>query len=232
MAELNTKTSSKTVTEDYFSELRQSMVEKQIRKRGVTDERVLHAMATVPRHEFVPQQSRSMAYADEPLLIGGGQTISQPFIVAIMTAALRLSGLEKVLEIGTGSGYQAAVLSLLALQVYSVECRSELAQSADERLRRLGCHNVHVHCGDGSLGLKEFAPYDAILVAAAAPSIPQPLLEQLNQGGRIIAPIGSEEHQQLLLVTRQGGSFSTEPREPCRFVPLVGRHGWKAWELL
>jgi protein-L-isoaspartate(D-aspartate) O-methyltransferase len=232
VAELNPKSSSKTVTEAYLSELRSLMVENQIRKRGVTDERVLRAMAAIPRHEFVPQQSRSFAYADEPLLIGGGQTISQPFIVAAMTAALRLCGIERVLEIGTGSGYQAGVLSLLALEVYSVECRSDLAQSADERLRRLGYQNVHVHCGDGSQGLKEFGPYDAILVAAAAPALPPPLLEQLKEGGRLIAPIGSEDHQQLLLVTRGGSSYSTEHREPCRFVPLLGRHGWKDWELL
>ena len=232
MAELNTKSSPKPATEDYFSELRKSMVERQIRRRGVTDERVLHAMATVLRHEFVPQQSKGLAYSDEPLLIGGGQTISQPFIVAAMTAALHLSGFERVLEIGTGSGYQAAILSMLALDVYTVECRSELAHSAEERLRRLEYHNVHVHCGDGSLGLKDFAPYDAIVVTAAAPSLPQPLLEQLNDGGRLIAPIGSEEHQQLLLVTRQGSGYSTEHREPCRFVPLVGRHGWRDWELL
>lgn len=215
-----------------YTEQREAMVETQIRERGVKDERVLQAMATVPRHEFVPPQSRGMAYADEPLAIGAGQTISQPYIVASMTEALQLSGSERVLEIGTGCGYQAAVLSLLSREVYSVECRAELAKSAAERLQRLGFHNVHVHCGDGSLGLKEFAPFDAILVAAAAPSLPEPLLDQLNEGGRMIAPIGTEEHQQLLLVTRHGNDYSSERREPCRFVPLVGRHGWKNWELL
>ena len=204
----------------------------QIRRRGVKDERVLRVMEIVPRHEFVPLQSRGFAYADEPLAIGGGQTISQPYIVASMTAALRLSGSEKVLDIGTGCGYQAAVLSLLSREVYSVECRAGLGKSAAERLERLGFQNVHVHCGDGSLGLKEFAPYDAILVAAAAPALPEPLLEQLNEGGRMIAPIGTEDHQDLLLVTRHGAEYSTERREPCRFVPLVGRHGWKDWELL
>lgn len=227
-------TDSKTTAtrEDIYAEQREAMVETQIRNRGVKDERVLQAMATVPRHEFVPVQSRALAYSDEPLAIGGGQTISQPYIVASMTAALRLEGSEKVLEIGTGSGYQAAVLSLLAREVYSVECRAELAKSAAERLQRLGFHNVHVHCGDGSQGLKEFAPFDAILVAAAAPTLPEPLLEQLNEGGRMIAPIGSEEHQQLLLVTRHGKDYSSEQREYCRFVPLIGRHGWKVWDLL
>ncbi len=220
------------MSDDPYLELRKAMVETQLRKRGVKDERVLSAMATVPRHEFVPAQSRGLAYADEPLAIGGGQTISQPYIVAAMTAALQLCGSETVLEIGTGCGYQAAILSLLSRGVYSIECRPELARSAAERLERLKFQNVHVHCGDGSQGLKEFAPYDAILVAAAAPSLPEPLLEQLNEGGRMIAPIGIEEHQELLLVTRHGSHYSSERREGCRFVPLLGRYGWKDWELL
>jgi len=217
---------------DPYLELRETMVETQLRKRGVKDEGVLRAMAAVPRHEFVPPQSVSLAYADEPLPIGGGQTISQPYIVAAMTEALQLRGSERVLEIGTGSGYQAAVLSLLCQEIYSIECRPELARSAAERLQRLGFHNAHVHCGDGTLGLKEFAPYDAILVAAAAPSLPEPLLEQLNEGGRMIAPIGTEEHQQLLLLTRHGNNYDSERGEGCRFVPLIGRYGWKDWELL
>lgn len=220
------------MSDDPYLELRASMVGTQLRKRGVKDERVLRAMETVPRHEFVAQQSMSRAYADEPLAIGGGQTISQPYIVAAMTEALQLCGSERVLEIGTGCGYQAAVLSLLSRDVYSIEYRPELARSAAERLERLGFQNVHVHCGDGSQGLKEFAPYDAILMAAAAPFVPEPLREQLNEGGRIIAPIGTEEHQQLLLVTRHGTGYSSERREPCRFVPLLGRYGWKDWELL
>jgi protein-L-isoaspartate(D-aspartate) O-methyltransferase len=220
------------VANDPYLELRETMVETQLRKRGVKDERVLQAMAVVPRHEFVPSHSSALAYADEPLAIGGGQTISQPYIVAVMTEALGLCGSERVLEIGTGSGYQAAVLSLLSRDVYSIEYRAELALSATERLRRLGFQNVHVHCGDGSLGLKEFAPYDAILVAAAAPSVPQPLLEQLSDGGRMIAPIGTDEHQQLKLLTRRGNDYASEPRDGCRFVPLLGRYGWKDWELL
>ncbi len=208
------------------------MVETQIRKRGVKDENVLRVMATLPRHEFVPPHSRGMAHADEPVGIGGGQTISQPYIVAAMTEALCLRGIEKVLDIGTGCGYQAAILSCLAREVYSVELRPDLAHSAAERLERLGFHNVHVHTGDGSMGLKEFAPYDAILVAAAAPSVPQPLLDQLADGGRMIVPVGTEEHQQLLLVTRQGAVFNSERREQCRFVPLMGRYGWHGGDLM
>jgi protein-L-isoaspartate(D-aspartate) O-methyltransferase len=220
------------VSDDPYLELREAMVETQLRKRGVKDERVLRAMAAVPRHEFVPPRLAGSAYADEPLAIGSGQTISQPYIVAAMTEALELCGSERVLEIGTGCGYQAAVLSLLSQEVYSIEYLPELALSAAERLERLGFHNVHVHCGDGSLGLKEFAPYEAILVAAAAPSLPQPLLEQLNEGGRMIAPIGTEEHQHLRLLTRHGNDYAAEQREGCRFVPLLGRYGWKNWGLL
>jgi len=232
VAEINIRGWRTSVSGDPYLELRETMVEAQLRKRGVKDEGVLRAMAAVPRHEFVPTQSVSLAYADEPLPIGGGQTISQPYIVAAMTEALQLRGSERVLEIGTGSGYQAAVLSLLCHEIYSIECRPELARSAAERLQRLGFHNAHVHCGDGTLGLKEFAPYDAILVAAAAPSLPEPLLEQLNEGGRMIAPIGTEEHQQLLLLTRHGNNYDSERGEGCRFVPLIGRYGWKDWELL
>jgi protein-L-isoaspartate(D-aspartate) O-methyltransferase len=220
------------VSDDPYLELRAEMVETQLRKRGVKDIAVLRAMITVPRHEFVPEQSRSLAYSDEPLPIGGGQTISQPYIVAAMTAAIGLRGSERVLEIGTGCGYQAAVLSILSCEVDSIEYRPELARSAAERLQRLGYVNVHVHCGDGTLGLKEFAPYDAILVAASAPAVPEPLLEQLADKGRLIAPIGTEDHQELLLVTRHGHDYATERREGCRFVPLLGRYGWKDWELL
>jgi protein-L-isoaspartate(D-aspartate) O-methyltransferase len=222
----------KVVSDDAYLTLRAEMVEAQIQKRGVRDTRVLQAMLAVPRHEFVPEQYRGMAYSDEPLGIGEGQTISQPYIVAAMTEALGLQGSEKVLDIGTGSGYQAAVLSLLSREVYSIEYRPELARSAAARLQRLGFSNVHVHCGDGSLGLKEFAPYNAILVAASAPKVPQPLLEQLSDQGRLIAPIGAEDHQELLLVTRRGNEYAAERREGCRFVPLLGRFGWKDRERL
>lgn len=220
------------MTDDIFTELRAEMVEKQLRKRGVKDERVLRAMQAVPRHEFVPEQFRNLAYTDEPLGIGDGQTISQPYIVAAMTEALQLSGVQKVLDVGTGSGYQTAVCSLLAREVYSIEYRPDLARAAAERLQKLGYLNVRVYCGDGSLGLPEFAPYDGILVAAAAPRVPEPLLQQLNDSGRLIAPVGAEDRQHLVLVTRHGAEFVTEQRDSCRFVPLLGQYGWQPWELL
>ena len=210
-----------------FSEDRRLMVESQIRRRGVTDERVLHAMTSVPRHEFVPPLWTNRAYADEPLPIGHGQTISQPYIVAAMVAALALTGSENVLEIGTGCGYQAAVVSLLAGKVHSVEILPELAHPAAERLQRLGDCNVHVHCGDGTLGWPEFSPYDAILIAAAAPAVPEPLVEQLAEGGRLIAPVGGEDKQELQLMTKREGQLIVRQVGPCRFVPLMGRHGWQ-----
>jgi protein-L-isoaspartate(D-aspartate) O-methyltransferase len=210
-----------------FAEDRRVMVESQIRKRGITDERVLLAMATVPRHEFVPAFWLNQAYADEPLPIGYGQTISQPYIVAAMVASLQLTGSENVLEIGTGCGYQAAVVSLLAREVHTVEILPELAQSAAERLQRLGYANVHVHTGDGTLGWLESNPYDAILIAAAAPAVPQPLLQQLAEGGRLIAPVGEEDKQELQLITKREGQFLVKEGGPCRFVPLTGQHGWR-----
>ena len=209
-----------------FAEQRRLMVESQIRKRGVTDERVLRAMAAVPRHEFVPPFWIYQAYADEPLPIGRGQTISQPYIVAAMVASLALTGSENVLEIGTGCGYQAAVVSLLAREVHSVEILPDLAQPAAERLQRLGYFNVHVHCGDGTLGWPESSPHDAILIAAAVPAIPEPLLEQLAEGGRLIAPVGDEDKQELQLITKHEGKLIARQGGPCRFVPLMGRHGW------
>jgi protein-L-isoaspartate(D-aspartate) O-methyltransferase len=209
-----------------FGEERRLMVKSQIRKRGVTDERVLEAMATVPRHEFVPPFWTNQAYADEPLPIGHGQTISQPYIVAAMVASLGLRGSENVLEIGTGCGYQAAVVSLLAREVHTVEILPDLAQSAAERLERLGYTNVHVHTGDGTLGWSQSSPYDAILIAAAAPSVPEPLLLELAEGGRLIAPVGEEDKQELQLTTKHEGKFLLKQGGPCRFVPLMGQHGW------
>jgi protein-L-isoaspartate(D-aspartate) O-methyltransferase len=184
-------------------------------------------MESVPRHEFVPEEFRARAYEDAPLPIGDGQTISQPYIVAAMTAALRLRPGDRVLEIGTGCGYQAAILSRLAKEVFGIERRLELALSASARLARLGYANVHVHCGDGTLGLPEFAPFDAILVAAAAPAIPDPLLAQLAEGGRMVVPVGDADHQELQLVEKRGKSFRNTTLEGCRFVPLVGYHGWQ-----
>jgi protein-L-isoaspartate(D-aspartate) O-methyltransferase len=212
---------------DGFAEDRRVMVESQIRKRGITDERVLLAMATLPRHEFVPAFWLNQAYADEPLPIGYGQTISQPYIMAAMVASLQLTGSENVLEIGTGCGYQAAVVSLLARAVHTVEILPELAQSAAERLQRLGYAKVHVHTGDGTLGWLDSNPYDAILISAAAPAVPQPLLQQLAEGGRLIAPVGEEDKQELQLITKREGQFLVKQGGPCRFVPLMGQHGWR-----
>jgi protein-L-isoaspartate(D-aspartate) O-methyltransferase len=206
---------------------RSEMVEKQLRRRSIKDIAVLAAMTDVPRHEFVASELRSHAYDDVPLPIGSGQTISQPYIVAAMTAALQLRRGDRVLEIGTGCGYQAAVLSRLTKEVFTIERRPELASAASELLARLGYSNVHVHCGDGTLGLPESAPFDAILVAAAAPAAPQPLLDQLAQGGRMILPVGDSENQRLQLVEKRGSTFLTRTLEPCRFVPLIGYYGWQ-----
>jgi len=205
---------------------RRAMIETQIRKRGVTDRCVLEAMAAVPRHDFVPAQFRADAYADKPLPIGEGQTISQPFIVAAMTAALELTGSESVLEIGTGSGYQAVVLSLLANKVITVESRTQLALAAQERLTRLGYANVHVHNGDGSAGFPDAAPYDAILVTAAAPGIPSVFASQLREGGRLVIPVGDQENQNLVQAKLQDGRLKSRSLLACRFVPLLGRYGW------
>jgi protein-L-isoaspartate(D-aspartate) O-methyltransferase len=209
-----------------YAPQRAEMIEKQLRRRGIKDGAVLAAMLAVPRHDFVPQELRARAYEDAPLPIGSGQTISQPYIVAAMTAALHLQPHHRVLEIGTGCGYQAAVLSQLAKEVFTIERRPELASAASEKLSRLGYSNVHVHCGDGTLGLPEFAPFDAILVAAAAPTVPKPLLTQLAEGGRMIIPVGDSENQELQLIEKRAESFPTRMLEGCRFVPLVGFHGW------
>jgi protein-L-isoaspartate(D-aspartate) O-methyltransferase len=213
--------------EDEFAAQRAEMIEKQLRRRGIIDSGVLAAMAAVRREEFVPNEFRARAYEDAPLPIGEGQTISQPYIVAVMTASLHLTGSERVLEIGTGCGYQAAILSHLAKIVFTIESRSQLAAAATARLDRLGYKNVHVHCGDGTLGLAEFAPFDAILVAAAAPVVPEPLRSQLAEDGRMILPVGDAENQELRLIERLGNSFNTRTLDSCRFVPLIGFHGWK-----
>jgi len=211
---------------EYAAQL-EEMIEKQLRRRGVHDAAVLAAMAEVPRHEFVSEDVRADAYDDLPLPIGSGQTISQPYIVAAMTAALHLRPGDRVLEIGTGCGYHAAVLSRLAKEVFTIERRPELASSASATLARLGYSNAHVHCGDGTLGLPELAPFDAILVAAAAPAVPKPLLAQLAEGGRIILPVGDTQHQELQLIEKRGDAFPMKMLEGCRFVPLLGYHGWQ-----
>jgi protein-L-isoaspartate(D-aspartate) O-methyltransferase len=202
------------------------MVEKQSRGRGIAEPRVLQAMLAVPRHEFIPVESLREAYADKPLSIGEGQTISQPYMVAAMAVALGLSDSDRVLEVGTGCGYQAAILAQLAAEVYTVESRGPLALAARARLERLGYKNVHVHCGDGTLGLVGCAPFDAILVTAAAPAIPDPLVQQLRESGRLVIPVGSSDYQKLTLVRKTGGEITTRVLEECRFVPLIGRHGW------
>lgn len=229
---MSTTDTSPNERENQYAEARERMVQQQLRRRGIRDERVLEIMCRIPREEFVLPESRARAYEDEPLPIGGGQTISQPYIVAVMTAMLHVTANDKVLEIGTGCGYQAAILSCLGSEVYSVELRPDLARSASERLEKLGFANVHVHCGDGSAGLAESAPYDAILVAAAAPSLPKPLLEQLGEGGRLVAPVGDSSHQTLVRVRKQANAVSYEWHEGCRFVPLLGRFGWKGVDVL
>jgi protein-L-isoaspartate(D-aspartate) O-methyltransferase len=209
-----------------FDAARRAMVETQIRKRGVSSLPVLEAMGKVPRHDFVPAEFQHDAYADRPLPIGEGQTISQPYMVAAMTEALELTGSERVLEIGTGSGYQAAVLSLLAREVVTVESHTSLALSAQERLSDLGYANVHVHNGDGSAGFPDAAPYDAILVTAAAPEIPRVLVGQLRERGRLVIPVGGLDNQELVQARIEGGELKTRALFDCRFVPLLGRYGW------
>ena len=207
--------------ETHFQAARQQMVEGQLRQRDIRDERVLHAMATVPRHLFVPPAWRSQAYDDGPLPIGEEQTISQPYIVALMTESLRLKGLETVLEIGTGSGYQAAVLGVLAKKVYSIEIIPELAETARERLAALRYTNVEVIVGDGNLGWPQGSPYDAIMVTAAAPQIPPALIEQLAEDGRMVLPVEVGEEQHLLRLQKREGQIIREDLGPVRFVPLV-----------
>jgi protein-L-isoaspartate(D-aspartate) O-methyltransferase len=211
-----------------FEAERRDMVARQIRERGIRSARVLEAMETVPRHLFVAADLAPRAYADGPLPIGEGQTISQPFMVAAMTEALLLGGNERVLEVGCGSGYQAAVLSRLARQVIAVETRPVLAVLARERLASLGYTNVTVEEGDGSAGWPAGAPYDAILVAAAAPEVPQPLVDQLAEGGRLVIPVGGPNHQELLRIVKRDGRTTEQSLYSCRFVPLLGRFGWQA----
>ena len=217
----------------FYAKERQRMVDEQLIERDIRDERVLEAMRAVPRHRFVLPEYRHMAYSDGPLPIGSGQTISQPYIVALMTQLLRLKGDENVLEIGTGSGYQAAVLGYLAKQVHTIERHSDLAEEAVGVLQGLGLSNVCVHIGDGSLGLKEYAPFQAILVTAAAPDVPKALLDQLDEGGRLVVPVGGRMNQFLERWERHGASFEQELLVPVAFVPLRGRYGWneERWEV-
>ncbi len=206
---------------------RKRMVEEQIIARGIHEPRVLAAMGSVPRHFFVPPDDLAWAYADGPLPIGHGQTISQPYIVALMTELLEVEPSDRVLEVGTGSGYQAAVLGELAAEVHTVEVIPELALQAQKNLAGLGYTHVHVHTGDGSAGWPEAAPYNGILVAAAAPQVPQALLDQLAEGGQLVIPVGSRSVQQLEVWKRNGQEFSHRKNVEVCFVPLRGRFGWK-----
>jgi len=210
---------------------RRWMVRSQIEKRGLKIPRLLAAFESVPRHLFVPEGYRYAAYDDGPIPIGHSQTISQPYIVALMTALLDLMGDECVLEVGTGSGYQAAILGMLADEVHTVEFLPELASQADKLLKELGFDNVHVHVADGSLGWPGAAPYDGILVAAAAPDAPRALLGQLKDGGKLVLPVGGRSMQNLEVWTRIGDGFESKIETSVAFVPLRGEQGWDRKEL-
>lgn len=215
---------------DFDPELaRSEMVSTQLAGRGITDDRVLRAMGEIPRHLFVPEKLQSSAYKDKPLPIGRQQTISQPYMVAYMTQALTLpeDGSGVVLEIGTGSGYQAAVLSRLAAQVYSVERIASLAEHAGKVLHQLGITNVEIKVADGGYGWPEHAPFDGILVTAAAPQLPVPLTSQLKNGAKLLAPVGSKLQQELLCLQRQDDQWIKQSLVPVAFVPLRGEHGWQ-----
>lgn len=216
-----------TTHHDPFEALRAQMVKKQLVERGIACPRVLSAMERIPRHEFVSAELRHLAYRDCPLPIGDNQTISQPYVVALMTELLNLKGRERVLEIGTGSGYQAAVLCELAAQVYSLERYPRLAERAGRVLAQLGYQNIEIHVGDGSQGLPDMSPFDAIVVTAAAPALPGPLRCQLHErGGRMVLPVGDDQRQYLEVVTRRGNRWEIEQTIPVRFVPLIGRYGF------
>jgi protein-L-isoaspartate(D-aspartate) O-methyltransferase len=222
------------VKEVNYKSDRQRMVDEQLRRRDIKDKRVLDAMRKVPRHLFVPYEHRHLAYSDCPLPIGQNQTISQPYIVALMTQMLALEGHEIVLEIGTGSGYQAAVLSLVAKEVHSIERHENLAKRALESIIELDIKNITIHVGDGTRGWPENAPYDGILATAAAPEVPKPLLEQLADGGRLVIPVGGRIGQYLEIWHREGKNYRHEQTVAVAFVPLLGEYGWSdnAWDWL
>ena len=206
---------------------RKRMVERQLIPRGIRDPRVLNAMEKVPRDRFVEKALAGEAYSDYPLPIGDNQTISQPYIVALMTEALDLRGKEKTLEIGTGSGYQTAILAELSKEVYTIERIKPLLIKAKEVLTELDYKNIMFKAFDGTLGWKEYEPYDAVIVTAGAPEIPEPLLEQLAEGGRLIIPVGNRFSQELIRITKKKGNYSEKSLGGCRFVDLIGFHGWK-----
>jgi len=214
-------------TSDPFLKQRLSMVESQIERRGIDDERILAAFREIPRHLFVPSDQQMHAYGDHPLAIGHSQTISQPYIVALMTSCLVLEGDEKVLEIGTGSGYQTAVLANLTHSVYSVELIPELSHQARKNINALGINNIDLRVGDGSLGWPDHQPYDRIIITASAPAIPQEIKQQLKDGGLIAAPVGKRWRQNLEVWKRDGDEFNKKTILPVAFVPLRGKYGWQ-----
>jgi protein-L-isoaspartate(D-aspartate) O-methyltransferase len=212
---------------DWYSE-RHRMVDRQLRRRGIRDPRVLEAMSAIPREEFVPPECRVCSYQDEPLQIGSGQTISQPYMIALMAELLELTGTETVLEVGTGCGYHAAVLGALAARVISIELIPSLARQAEQNLRHTSlAGNITVICGDGTQGWPEAAPYAGISVAAAAPEIPAPLLAQLGDPGRLVIPVGDRRDQELRVIVQSGGIIRERVATFCRFVPLRGDGGWR-----
>lgn len=217
---LLTSSCARPPEDDPYASQRKKMVQEQIKARGIQSERVLRVLEKVQRHLFVPERFRRQAYDDNPQEIGYGQTISQPYIVAFMTEILQLEPHERVLEIGTGSGYQAAVLAELAREVYSIEIITELASQAEQRLKEIGYRNIHVRCGDGYAGWPEAAPFDAIIVTAAPSEIPAKLVEQLKTGGRMIIPVGTV-NQELILIRKNQGGLTQERVLPVRFVPMV-----------
>ena len=210
-----------------FAVLRKRMVEEQLIPRGIKSERLLDAFYKVERHKFVPEDLRGSAYADFPVPIGEGQTISQPYIVALMTQCLDLTGEEKVLEIGTGSGYQSAILAELAKAVYTIERHANLAKSAENVLKESGYKNITIKVGDGTLGWKEIAPFDRIIITAASPRIPLPLTEQINESGKMVLPLGEPLSQVLTLLEKKKGKLESVQVCGCVFVPLIGKYGWK-----
>jgi len=209
-----------------FESERYAMIEGQLLRRGIRDARVLEAMLKVPRHEFVPVLDQQAAYDDRPIAIGDGQTISQPYMVAAMTEAAQIEPGDKVLEIGTGSGYQAAILAHLGAEVMTMERIPRLAEAARERLSRLGYKDIQIISEDGSAGYPAGAPYAAILVTAGAPAVPQVLIGQLAEGGRLVIPVGTLQQQTLLVILKRGDKLSVRELDPCQFVPLVGKQAW------
>ena len=214
--------------EDRFAAARSQMVETQLMRRGISDPRVLAAMGKAPRHRFIPAVLWDQAYGDYPLPIGEDQTISQPYIVALMTEILEVKDTDRILEIGTGSGYQAAILAELAAQVYTIDRIAPLSNLAQKVLEELGYKNIHVRVGDGTLGWPEETPFDGIMVTAGAPEIPRPLTEQLALGGRLVIPVGDQYSQTLTCVRKTQEGLKFEYHGGCRFVRLIGRHGWQA----